>query len=60
MRMRVDFPAPLGPRSPYMPLGMSRVTSRRARTPLGYVLETPRMARCMVGMEGWGGRVGFG
>src|SRR5687768_4073868 len=52
VRMRVDLPAPLGPSSPYMPLGMSRVMSRRARTPLGYVLETPRMARCIVGVEG--------
>src|SRR4051812_15919332 len=47
MRMSVDLPAPFGPSSPYMPVGMVRVTSFSAWTPLGYVLEMPRMSSCM-------------
>src|SRR5688572_20414859 len=46
MRISVDFPAPLGPSRPYMPGGMVRLTSLRARTPFGYVLEMLRMLRC--------------
>ena len=52
VRISVDLPAPLGPRRPYIPRGMSRLTLRRARTPLAYVLETPRMARCIGPGEG--------
>src|SRR3954467_2444055 len=48
VRISVDLPAPFGPRRPYIPRGMSRVTSRRARTPLGYVLLTPRIARSIL------------
>src|SRR5690606_39016930 len=41
------FPAPLGPRSPYIPRGMVSDTSLSARTPFGYVFERLRMASCM-------------
>src|SRR5678816_2724885 len=59
VRISVDLPAPLGPRRPYIPRGMSRLTLRRARTPLVYVLETPRMARCIVrGVPGRGRQEG--
>jgi hypothetical protein len=33
VRIRVDLPAPLGPSSPNMPVGIDRLTSSRARTP---------------------------
>src|SRR5215208_3526234 len=49
MRMSVDLPAPFGPSRPYIPAGMVSVTPFSACTPLGYVLETPRMSSCMVG-----------
>src|SRR5262249_19264003 len=39
VRIRVDLPAPLGPRSPYIPAGMVSETSSSALTPFGYVLE---------------------
>src|SRR3954453_5781631 len=60
VRMSVDLPAPLGPRRPYIPRGMSRLTLRNARTPLVYVLETPRMARCIGAGDGdrWDERLG--
>jgi hypothetical protein len=35
----VLLPAPLGPSNPNMPFEISRFTSVRAFTPLGYVLE---------------------
>src|SRR2546421_460121 len=54
VRISVDLPAPLGPRRPNIPRGISRSMSRRARTPLGYVLETPRMVRCIVPGKGEG------
>src|SRR6187551_3862258 len=57
VRISVDLPAPLGPRRPYIPRGMSRLTLCRARTPLAYVLETLRMARC-IGPGSSGGRAG--
>ena len=47
MRIRVDLPAPLGPSRPYIPAGIVRVTSFSACTPLGYVLETPRICSSM-------------
>ena len=34
VRISVDLPAPLGPRRPYMPVGMVSETSSRASTPL--------------------------
>src|SRR5690242_4732993 len=58
VRMSVDLPAPLGPRRPYIPRGMSRLTLRSARTPLVYVLETPRMARCIGAGRATGGTNG--
>ena len=35
VRISVLLPAPFGPRSPNMPVGMRIETSRSARTPLG-------------------------
>src|SRR5215218_4387896 len=56
VRISVDLPAPLGPRRPYIPRGMSRLTLCRARTPLVYVLEMLRMARCIGPGSSGGGR----
>src|SRR5207237_1776125 len=47
MRIRVDLPAPLGPRSPNIPGAMARETSSSARVPFGYVLERFSMRRSM-------------
>src|SRR5688572_3521497 len=47
IRISVDLPAPFGPSSPYMPVGIVRETSLRAWTPLGYVFDTPRMLSSM-------------
>ena len=43
VRMSVDLPAPFGPSSPNMPVGIVSDTSCRALTPLGYVLDRPSM-----------------
>src|SRR5690349_3170906 len=58
MRMSVDLPAPLGPRSPYMPTGIVSVTSFSACTPLEYVLEIPRICSSIVGSKGVGDQRG--
>src|SRR5437016_739210 len=47
VRMSVDFPAPFGPRSPNIPVGMLSVTFCSALTPLGYVFERSFMRRSM-------------
>src|SRR4051812_15912912 len=47
VRMRVDFPAPFGPRSPYIPGPISRETPSSACTPLEYFLDRPRIDSCM-------------
>ena len=47
VRMRVDLPAPLGPNSPNMPLGIERETSRSAWMPLAYVLERSRIVNML-------------
>jgi hypothetical protein len=39
-RINVDFPAPLGPSNPNIPVGIARLASDRARTPDGYTWET--------------------
>ena len=39
VRIRVDFPAPFWPSSPYMPCGIVSVTSSSAFTPFAYVLD---------------------
>ena len=45
--INVDFPAPLGPRSPNMPFPTSKVTSFKASTLLEYVLETFFIDNCI-------------
>jgi len=34
VRIKVDLPAPFGPRRPYIPRGIVRLTSSKALTPL--------------------------
>src|SRR6476620_10890993 len=43
VRISVDLPAPFGPSSPNMPVGIVSETSCSALTPLGYVLDRPSM-----------------
>jgi hypothetical protein len=43
MRINVDFPAPLGPRSPNIPGGTVSVTFLSAWTPFAYLLDTLRI-----------------
>jgi hypothetical protein len=45
VRISVDLPAPFGPSRPNIPFGTSSETPSSARTPLGYVLQSPEMAR---------------
>src|SRR6185503_16833888 len=47
VRISVDFPAPLGPRRPNIPEGMSSETLFRARTPFEYVFERFEIVRFM-------------
>src|SRR5438067_2855774 len=43
VRINVDLPAPFGPSSPNMPVGIVSETSCSALTPFGYVLDRPSM-----------------
>src|SRR6185295_6393203 len=43
VRISVDLPAPFGPSSPNMPVGIASETSCSALTPLEYVLDRPSM-----------------
>ena len=52
MRISVDLPAPLGPSRPYIPAGIVSETSFSACTPLGYVLETPRICNVIAILDG--------
>src|SRR5882757_4948421 len=47
VRIRVDLPAPFGPRRPYIPGGIVKETLSNARTPLGYALDRPSIRSSM-------------
>src|ERR1017187_4982515 len=47
VRIRVDLPAPFGPRRPNMPCGMDKQTSCNACVPLGYRLERFSICSCI-------------
>jgi hypothetical protein len=46
--MREDFPAPFGPSRPNIPVGMVKVTSDKACTPLEYCLFRFLMINSMI------------
>src|SRR4030095_15268385 len=47
VRINVDFPAPFGPTSPYMPVEIWSETRLSAVTPFGYVFERMEIVSCM-------------
>src|SRR5258708_27123512 len=59
VRISVDLPAPLGPRSPNMPVGMVSDTPDSALTPFGYILDRPEIVNSKdIGSSAKFGRVG--